>query len=213
MKLTIVKSDIYDVVRALTTRIGVAKGNLDVYACTKDHYGILDTFLPGVVSDAEGVLRRKLTASNDFSMTSGAGDTIDIDVNDHDGMLADSVDGLLVTQLRLYCAYSLVALWMDVFDADVSKVYLESAAGCIATVTSALNQRNTPTADYSVRSDDVASMSEVGVDADYSVRSDDDIVIRRGVCPSGRLLEDTDGDVLQDDSGDFLMINERLYER
>ena len=208
MEISISTTDIYGYVKALTTRIGMVKGNLDAYACTEDRYGILSVYMDSVVSEAEGELRKQLSVSNDLSLSmSQNGTAVTISLTDHAGCLSDSVSGLIRTQLRLYCAYALVALWMELLDADVRQLYLENAGGCIAKVIGAMNQRNAPDVAYDVRSDDSRSLDVgIGPDVAYDVRSDDDIVIRKGHCPESTLLVDEDGDALLDEEGDFLII-------
>ena len=215
MEISISTTDIYGYVKALTTRIGMVKGNLDAYACTEDRYGVLSVYMDSVVSEAEGELRKQLSVSNDLSLSmSQDGTVVTISLTDHAGCLSDSVSGLIRTQLRLYCAYALVALWMELLDADVRQLYLENAGGCIAKVIGAMNQRNAPDVAYDVRSDDSRSLDVgIGPDVAYDVRSDDDIVIRKGHCPESSLLGDEDGDALLDEEGDFLIIKTEDDER
>ena len=219
MEIKIVKNNIYDYALALTARAGAATDAYAQIAITKDNYPMLDVYLSEAVTQAESVLRKKLTDSNAVDMRIDDAQVIIQTKEQHMGDVA--VYPLIESSVRLYMAYHIAASWLQASPgSSLGDVYGATSATHLQTAVSALNQRTEPKIDdsdygeraadvcrmaaqqagsYGSRKEDVCRMAAQQT-ADYGMRSGDNVKARPGARIANQemlLIQTGDGETME----------------
>lgn len=186
MIVTIVKSDIYAHVVALTARIGKAGGDYAGLAATSDNEAMLNLYLTPAISEAESILHKELGSSNDLQLKD-TGSSIELSFKNR---LAGVAKGIISTQLRLFVAYYVVASWLFVTPTgkELGEQYKEMTGSFLNNVRNALYMRPT------------ISITE------YKRKRTDDCWARRGVFRTSReVMINEEGLPVMDESGSILL--------
>jgi hypothetical protein len=189
MEIKINKNNIYDYALSLTARAGSGSDEYAHVAITKDNYPMLEVYLSEAITQAESVLRKKLSNSHFVDMRLQGDDVI---LKTREQYQADvSVYGVIESSIRLYAAYHIAASWLQPSVAsNLAEVFGTTAHTHLEAAASAFNQKKraqVSEADHGTRN---AETMKTGNDAsasiaEYSDRTGDNLFARPGM----RLVE------------------------
>jgi hypothetical protein len=175
MRITCNTSDVYTAVIALTAILGKGTDSYDRVAATEDNREMLSLYLSAAVSEAEGELRRKLSSSHKPTLRFTDA-VVELELEDRlrfDG----AVRNLMASSLRLYLVEYVTASWLSTTPArELAEPHRESAAGYVATLADALDQREHYILDegnYGGRSSESEIEEQITSGAAYSSRGTD----------------------------------------